>query len=709
MKGVSRKRDFSQIVNKLYAYGYGETEAQVSLEDTDLIFTYMFGGNWNGGVEIFAGDTLTDGVVQCVVSDITTTSGSWAAGSAGGTITATRVSPPENPDWELGYFNAEIAGFFAAYANAVINQGREFIEDITSQTTYGVQIARITDKRITHPATLLRWAQKVLAEYKDPIYYYTVDVVNLAEHPDFDFDFEELLIGQIVRVVNSDLNNLNVDVKIVSIETNLSKPEEIAIELANTTETLADSIGDGKSYQSLAQNTAVQIGAGQVTVQGVFTVDGWRTAGQTTIDGGQITADSVTASQVNFVVVDGTNVVGTINASTEGITISAAKIAIDGTTTFSVGYDPVTKAKVFAQDAVPTSISIGDLWVDTNDGNRLYRANAVGVSTIVTTGNGWYLVRDDGIAAALEAAATAQETADGEIVGFYQDEEPVVGMAFGDIWIDTDGHTPPTTADIYRYEDPDGGSAGVLDWRAAATNAIGIVYLNAYSAQETADTKITTFYQDGVPTSLAAGDLWVDTDDANKLYRAACVGADAITAGEWETVRDSSNLDKSTYLSSGTTTINGGQITTGTIEADAIKTSTLNAKTITLGTTGGDSIIKSGNYSAGSAGWQIKANGDAEFNNVTVRGTLGTCNIGSGYTITVTGVIQSSNYVQYQTGWKFDGSSQFIAAANVYIGYAGFVHFYATDDGSKTGHIYVSSDGLHLYFRDNDNDDHLII
>lgn len=47
---------------------------------------------------------------------------------------------------------------------------------------------------------------------------------------------------------------------------------------------------------------------------------------------------------------------------------------------------------------------------------------------------------------------------------------------------------------------------------------------------------ITIFKQTSIPTSLAIGDLWFDTDDGNKLYRAASVGADAITAGEWEAV-----------------------------------------------------------------------------------------------------------------------------------------------------------------------------
>jgi parallel beta-helix repeat protein len=141
-------------------------------------------------------------------------------------------------------------------------------------------------------------------------------------------------------------------------------------------------------------------------------------------------------------------------------------------------------------------------------------------------------------AAALIAASQALETADGNIQGFFQDDTPSEGMNFGDIWIDTDGHSPLTTEDIYRYEDEEGGSAGELSWASAPTSAVGIVYLEAYNAQLTAGKKITTFYQSDIPVAESKGDLWVDIDDNNKTYRAAAAGADTIIPGEWEPIRD---------------------------------------------------------------------------------------------------------------------------------------------------------------------------
>lgn len=50
--------------------------------------------------------------------------------------------------------------------------------------------------------------------------------------------------------------------------------------------------------------------------------------------------------------------------------------------------------------------------------------------------------------------------------------------------------------------------------------------------------QITIFRQTSVPTSLAVGDIWFDTDDGNRIYRAESVGADQVTSGEWVSVLD---------------------------------------------------------------------------------------------------------------------------------------------------------------------------
>lgn len=126
-----------------------------------------------------------------------------------------------------------------------------------------------------------------------------------------------------------------------------------------------------------------------------------------------------------------------------------------------------TKINIFKQNAVPTSVSIGDLWFDTDDENTLYRAASVGADQII---------------------------------------------------------------------------AG--EW------------------EEVASPSITVFAQDSIPTSTAVGDIWFDTNDDNKPYRADSVGADQITAGEWEIVDDQRAADA--LLKAGTSQNLTGDIEIGT-------------------------------------------------------------------------------------------------------------------------------------------------
>lgn len=70
--------------------------------------------------------------------------------------------------------------------------------------------------------------------------------------------------------------------------------------------------------------------------------------------------------------------------------------------------------------------------------------------------------------------------------------------------------------------------------------------LIASSATLSGFSKVQIFAQDGIPTSGSIGDLWVDTNDSNKVYRAASVGADQITAGEWVEVTTDAILKQAT-------------------------------------------------------------------------------------------------------------------------------------------------------------------
>lgn len=158
----------------------------------------------------------------------------------------------------------------------------------------------------------------------------------------------------------------------------------------------------------------------------------------------------------------------------------------------------------FAQASAPTAEGVGDIWIDTDNGNRIYR----------WTGASWVDMRDGGITQALNDASTAQATADGKIQSFYQTTAPGGGdLDAGDLWIDTNDNNR-----LYRYS----GSAWI-DIRdgtiSTAQNTASSAIASAATAQATADGKVTTFVGINAPTAEGVGDIWMDTGSNNAIYR----------------------------------------------------------------------------------------------------------------------------------------------------------------------------------------------
>jgi predicted phage tail protein len=86
--------------------------------------------------------------------------------------------------------------------------------------------------------------------------------------------------------------------------------------------------------------------------------------------------------------------------------------------------------------------SVGDIWFDTDDGNKIYR---------VVSGS-WVRADDDDMAQALAAASTAQSTADGKVKTYFQSSAPVGGLSLGDLWFNT------TTSKLSRWNGVDWSS-----------------------------------------------------------------------------------------------------------------------------------------------------------------------------------------------------------------------------------------------------------
>jgi hypothetical protein len=121
---------------------------------------------------------------------------------------------------------------------------------------------------------------------------------------------------------------------------------------------------------------------------------------------------------------------------------------------------------------------------------------------------------------------------------------------------------------------------GVIAASNIAQNAVSYpqlnptVVTNISGAQATADGKNTIFYTASVPVANKAGDIWFDTDDDYKLYRALSAGADAIGAGEWEQA-----------------VVNASNLTVGELDANRVLVSNLDAGRITVGTLSGREVV----------------------------------------------------------------------------------------------------------------------
>lgn len=100
-----------------------------------------------------------------------------------------------------------------------------------------------------------------------------------------------------------------------------------------------------------------------------------------------------------------------------------------------------------------------------------------------------------------------------------------------------------------------------MDEKGSQTNSGDLPYIGTRLRQyihPTEGVQEVAFYQDSIPTSTAVGELWVDTDsdDGNGrplTYTAESIGADQITAGEWELTDDADWLPNANpyYLAAG--------------------------------------------------------------------------------------------------------------------------------------------------------------
>ena len=291
----------------------------------------------------------------------------------------------------------------------------------------------------------------------------------------------------------------------------------------------------------------------------------------------QITNTPITVTQTaDFTV---TSVVPAVPDTSDGIADTLDQIVLN------------SGAVVYYQNDAPTDppndLKEGDIWFDTNDGNKQY----------YYTGSAWVSVQDTAIAAAQSAATAAQTTADGKNRVYRQTTQPTTGpFAEGDLWFDTDDDNR-----IYRYTSGSWGTAVAL-----GNNALGNLSANKITSGSIDASVITV-------SNLNAGNISTGTLNADRIASASITGT-KIAAGTITASNIATNTITATQIAAGTITatqISSSYVYAGTINANQINAGTLTGFTIQT-SSGTDAVILNGSSNA----LQFKSNGSVVANAV---------------------------------------------------------------------------------------------
>jgi hypothetical protein len=246
----------------------------------------------------------------------------------------------------------------------------------------------------------------------------------------------------------------------------------------------------------------------------------------------QITNTPITVTlTADFTVTD---VVPVVPATTEDV--ANVVVLLDG------------KTKAFYQATAPTvDVNEGDIWFDTDDGNKQYYYN----------GTAWVSVQDTAIATAQSAATAAQTTADGKNRIYRQGTTPTGTFSVGDTWFNT-----------------------------AADNAI---------SRWDGSSWVATTLGNNALASISASKITAGTIDAS-VITVSNLDAGNITTGNLAAARIATGSLDASKITAGT--ITASQIATGTITATQIAAGTITTDKLVAGTLTGYTVQTSSGSNA---------------------------------------------------------------------------------------------------------------
>ena len=337
--------------------------------------------------------------------------------------------------------------------------------------------------------------------------------------------------------------------------------------------------------------------------------------------------------------------------------------------------------QTYAQPNAPSGLTqddVGAIWYETDANNKAWRWN----------GTAWVSIQD-----------THLDYLVNEVTGlttvYYGTTTPSDAES-GDLWYDTTNHK------IKRYN----GST----WSDITSEALYEALDAASDAQATADGKIRTFAQNDQPTGLTAtdvGDLWIDTNDNNKMYRWSGTTWVAVQ----DTHLDSAVSEKTKTIVSSTRPTSGYK--RGDLWINSANTNNMTYIAVSTSGTANDWVLAGAGYLGGASLTVDPASGNVEILSgktmtLATNGTLalsgsGGVTIGSQNSITMaagsslqmyTGGTSGNYFLMNNNGISISGSDiEMSAGADVLIKAGGSfqVNTGNTDTG---GSVLINNNGI---------------
>lgn len=367
--------------------------------------------------------------------------------------------------------------------------------------------------------------------------------------------------------------------------------EDISVDLDGQTLTGLKQIGGVTVGQSVLMGIVRGVSSVQYVLIGKLN---WATDITTAIGAAQGAADAA----------------ATAASAASAAAASAAAIASAAQTTAN------GKNRIYRQTSAPSggTYADGDLWFDTDDGNKPY----------IYSGGSWLTAQDATIAAANSTAIAAQTSANGKNKIFVQSGTPTATAA-GDTWIDTGNANRIKTWDGSAWVVKQFGAAAIADASMTdaqiATATITSAKILGLDTSKLSGTISSTQITDGaiIAGKIAAGavvagkigaDAITATEIAANAVTATEILAGAVVAGKIATDAVTANTIAANAVVAGKIATNA--VTAGTIDAGAVTAGKIAAGAVTADKIDVNAMTAK-NYFSAASGSRIVIGPDAYF------------------------------------------------------------------------------------------------